>query len=261
MEFAGGGLFVQIEGAIGWLTINQPARLNAMRLDMWQALPAAMGFLERDPIVRCIIVRGAGERAFVSGADIAEFDEVRFDAASNDAFVRTVSAASASIVETPKPVIAMIRGYCIGGGMVIASACDLRFCSAGSRFGVPAAKLGIGYELDNYRRLLDLVGPGRALEMLLTARQFGDAEAFAAGFVNGVVSPDELEQRVRDCAAMMAGNAPRSLAAAKLANRAGLDRRLDADAQAAIDACFDSADFAEGRTAFREKRRAIFKGV
>ncbi len=259
-EFAEGRLQTRSEGAIGWLTINQPERLNAVRYDMWQALPAAVAALEAEPGVRVIVIRGAGEKAFASGADIAEFERERFDAASNHIFTKAVSAATSSLVESPLPVIAMIHGYCIGGGMVIASACDIRIAASNAQFAVPAGKLGLGYELDNYRRLVGLVGPGLAMEFLATARRFTAAETQAAGFLNRVVEPGALAATIADYAAMIATTAPLSLAAAKLAGRAAIDPHLNADAQAAIDVCFDSSDYKEGRAAFSEKRAPRFRG-
>ncbi len=260
MELAGGRLLADAEGPIGWITFNQPERLNAVRYDMWRALPAALASLTSDPAVRAIVIRGAGDKAFISGADIAEFEQERFDAASNRTFTAAVTAATASLIEANRPVIAMIKGFCIGGGMVIASACDIRICAEGSRFGVPAGKLGLGYELDNYARLQSIVGKGIAMEMLATARHFTDAEALQAGFVNRVVAADQLEAIVRDMVGMITKTAPMSLAAAKLASRAAADPALRAPAQAAIDACFDSADYRDGRAAFREKRAPRFNG-
>lgn len=260
MELAGGRLIASVEEPIGWLTFNQPERLNAVRLDMWEALPEAVGLLSENPLVRAIVVRGAGDRAFISGADIAEFDQERSASPSNQVFVRAVSAATAALIEMPRPVIAMIRGFCIGGGMVIASACDIRICAEGSRFGVPAGKLGLGYELDNLARLQSIVGKGFAMEMLATARQFSAEEALQCGFVNRILPVADLEISVRDMAAQIARNAPLSIAAAKLASRAAADPALARQAQAAVDACFDSADYREGRAAFREKREPRFTG-
>lgn len=260
MELAGGRLIASVEAPIGWLTFNQPERLNAVRLDMWQAMPDAVGRLTADPAVRAIVVRGAGERAFISGADIAEFDQQRAASPVNEVFVRAVSAATAALIETPKPVIAMIRGFCIGGGMVIASACDIRICAEGARFGVPAGKLGLGYELDNLARLQAIVGKGIAMEMLATARQFTAEEALQCGFVNRIVPQPDLEMAVTEMAEQIARNAPLSIAAAKLASRAATDPRLAPQAQAAVDACFDSDDYREGRAAFREKRLPRFTG-
>ena len=171
-----------------------------------------------------------------------------------------VSAATASLIEAPVPVIAMIRGFCIGGGMVIASACDIRICSDDARFGVPAGKLGLGYELDNLARLQSIVGRGVAMEMLATARHFSASEALAAQFVNRVVAVAELETTVRSMVDQIAQTAPMSFAAAKLASRAAIDPTLQGEAQRAIDTCFDSEDFKEGRAAFRERRSPNFIG-
>jgi enoyl-CoA hydratase len=260
MDLADGRLITRTDGPIGWLTFNQPERLNAVRLDMWRGLPAAVEALAGDPSVRAIVVRGAGDRAFISGADIAEFDHERFDASSNRSFTTAVSAATASLIEAPKPVIAMINGFCIGGGMVISSACDIRICAEGSRFGVPAGRLGLGYELDNFRRLQSIVGKGVAMEMLATARQFTAEEALAAGFVNRIAPAADLETAVREMAVQIARTAPLSIAAAKLASRAASDPSLAKQAQDAIDRCFDSQDYKEGRAAFSAKREPRFTG-
>lgn len=260
MEFAEGRLIADVEGSIGWLTFNQPERLNAVRLDMWEALPDAVASLLASESVRAIVIRGAGDKAFISGADIAEFDRERFDATSNRIFTAAVTAATASLIEAPKPVIAMIKGYCIGGGMVIASACDIRICAEGSRFGVPAGRLGLGYELDNFRRLQSLVGKGIAMEMLATARQFTAEEVRDAGFVNRIVPLGDLEPSVREMAAQISKTAPLSIAAAKLAGRAAVDASLLPLAQEAIDVCFDSQDYRAGREAFRAKREPQFSG-
>lgn len=260
MEFAGGRLVAAVEGPIGWLTFNQPERLNAVRLDMWQALPAAVAMLVDDPGVRAIVVRGAGDRAFISGADIAEFERVRDGADANHNFTSAVTAATASLAEAPKPVIAMINGFCVGGGIVISSACDIRLCTDGSRFGVPAGRLGLGYELDNLARLQAIVGKGIAMEMLATARHFTASEALQARFVNRIVPAQHLEATVREMVAMIAQTAPLTFVAAKLASRAASDPSFRIIAQQAIDACFNSEDFKEGRTAFREKRQPRFTG-
>lgn len=260
MEYAGGRLIVAQDGPIGWITFNQPERLNAVRRDMWDDLPGAVASLTSRPDVRTIIVKGAGDKAFISGADIAEFDVQRHDAASNRPFTASVTAATASLIEAPVPVIAMINGFCIGGGMVIASACDIRICAAGSRFGVPAGKLGLGYELDNLARLQSIVGRGFAMEMLATARHFTAEEAFQAGFVNRVVAVADLESTVRDMAGMIIATAPLSFAAAKLASRAAVDPSLQGEAQRAIDTCFNSEDFREGRAAFHARRTPNFIG-
>lgn len=260
MEFAGGRLVAAVEGPIGWLTFNQPERLNAVRLDMWQALPEAVGTLVGDAAVRAIVVRGAGGRAFISGADIAEFEQVRHSADANHIFTSAVTAATTSLAAAPKPVIAMINGFCVGGGVVISSACDIRICASGSKFGVPAARLGLAYELDNLARLQSIVGKGIAMEMLATARHFTAEEALQAGFVSRIVPAQHLEGIVREMAAMIANTAPLTFVAAKLASHAATDPSFRIMAQQAIDACFNSEDFKEGRAAFREKRQPRFTG-
>ncbi len=260
MEYAGGRLIVAQDGPIGWITFNQPERLNAVRRDMWDDLPAAVASLTSRADVRAIVVKGAGDKAFISGADIAEFEVQRHDAASNRPFTVSVTAATASLIEAPMPVIAMINGFCIGGGMVIASACDIRICTSSSRFGVPAGKLGLGYELDNLGRLQSIVGRGVAMEMLATARHFTADEALQVGFVNRVVAVADLESTVREIVGMIAATAPLSFAAAKLASRAAVDPSLQGQAQRAIDICFDSEDFREGRAAFHARRTPNFIG-
>ncbi len=259
-QYAEGRILTEAEGIIGWLTFNQPERLNAVRRDMWDAIPTAMAALVADPGVRCIVLRGAGERAFISGADIAEFEVQRNDAVSNREFTGAVSAATAALLSAPLPVIAMIGGFCIGGGLVIASACDIRICTENSRFGVPAGRLGLGYELDNMQRLQGIVGSGIALDMIATARQLTSAEAWRLGLVNDVVSEALLDKTIRTLADQIAATAPMTYAAAKLASRAASDPSLRPAAQGAIDACFDSEDFREGRAAFHARRDPAFKG-
>ncbi len=259
-QFTDGRIQTACEGPIGWLTFNQPERLNAVRRDMWDALPEAVSLLV-DAGVRAIVVRGAGDRSFISGADIAEFDVQRNDAATNRSFTASVTAATSALLAAPVPVIAMIKGYCIGGGMVIASACDIRIAAEGSRFGVPAGKLGLGYEVDNLARLQGLVGSALTLEMIATARQFTADEVFRAGFLNRIVAPDSLDQSIRDLVAEITTTAPMTYAAAKLASGAARDASLNHAAQAAIDACFDSNDFKEGRAAFHARRAPSFTGT
>lgn len=258
-QFADGRIQTVREGPIGWLTFNQPERLNAVRRDMWDVLPAAVAALVNAG-VRAIVVRGAGDKSFISGADIAEFDVQRNDAATNRSFTASVTAATGSLLAAPVPVIAMIKGYCIGGGIVIASACDIRIAAEGARFGVPAGKLGLGYEVDNLARLQGIVGSGMALEMIATARQFSADEMFHAGFLNRIVSLDGLEQSVRALVEEITATAPMTYAAAKLASRAAREPMLGNAAQEAIDACFDSNDFKEGRAAFHARRVPSFTG-
>jgi enoyl-CoA hydratase/carnithine racemase len=250
-------------GSVGTLTFNNPQRHNAVSLDMWQDANAALEDLARDPAVRVVVLTGAGGKAFVSGADITKFESERSTIEAVETYNAAVERFSQTLLDYPKPTIAMIRGYCIGGGVGIAVCCDLRICNEASRFGVPAAKLGLGYALDSIRRLMNLVGPQFVNEMLFTARQFDASEAFHMGFVNKVVADGEIEDYIRKMAETIGGNAPLTIRAVK-----GIVRQLLLDPAAkdaaACDAlvkqCFESADYKEGRRAFLEKRKPVFSG-
>ena len=251
------------EGGIGWMIFNQPEKHNAMSYEMWRAVPQIIADFEGDPEVRVIVLTGAGERAFVSGADISEFESKRSAEENIKIYDAAGAAAQRAIVEATKPTIAMIRGICIGGGLAIALNTDVRICSANSVFAVPAAKLGLGYKYDGIKRLVDIVGPAFAKEIFFTANRFTAEDARIMGLVNRVVPAEELESYVRKYAATIADNAPLTIKAAKLAIHAATqdaDKRDTAKINAAIDACFASEDYIEGRRAFMEKRRAVFKG-
>jgi enoyl-CoA hydratase/carnithine racemase len=252
------------EGAIGWMIFNNPERRNAVSLDMWRAIPEVLGAFEADPEVRVVVFTGAGDKAFVAGADISQFEAERSDSTAEARYSSASAAASAAMAGISKPTIAMIRGYCIGGGLAVALTCDLRICEAGSRFAVPAARLGLGYGFAGVKALIDVVGPAIAKEIFFTARQFDAEEALRVGLVNRVASPTELEPLVRDYARMIGANAPLTVKAAKMAAREALrdpDKRRLAEVEAAVAACFDSADFKEGREAFMAKRTPVFRGV
>ncbi|HEX4196273.1 MAG TPA: enoyl-CoA hydratase [Caulobacteraceae bacterium] len=251
------------DGAIGWMTFNNPLRRNAVSVDMWQAIPEVLAEFEADPAIRVIVFTGAGDKAFASGADISQFAEHRADREANEIYSAHSAEANRAMVRLSKPSIAMIRGYCIGGGMAVALTCDMRICSEDARFAIPAARLGLGYGFDGLKALADLVGPSFAKEIMFTARQFDAAEALRIGLVNRVASSGELEAAVRDTAAMIARNAPLTVKAAKMAVREAMkdpDRRQLDEVSKAIDACFQSQDYAEGRTAFMEKRDPVFQG-
>lgn len=251
------------EFGIGWMIFNNPQRHNAMSLDMWEAVPEIMADFAEDDEVRVIVLRGAGERAFVSGADISEFEKVRSSREETIAYDRKGDVAMASIFNSPKPTIAMVNGYCMGGGAAIAISCDLRMASDKSRFGIPAAKLGVGYQFPGIRKLMDLVGPSFTKEIFFTGRQFSAEEALAMGLVNRVLPAAQLEGYVVETAGTIAGNAPLTINAVK-ATVAELgkdpDQRDLVKTEALVAACFDSEDYAEGRTAFMEKRPPNFKG-
>jgi enoyl-CoA hydratase len=252
------------DGQVGWMIFNNPERRNAVSLEMWRAIPDVLAAFEADPEVRVIVFTGAGERAFVAGADISQFEAERNDAAAEARYSSASAAANAAMAGLSKPSIAMIRGYCIGGGLAVALTCDLRICTEESRFAIPAARLGLGYGFGGVKALIDVVGPSIAKEILFTARQFSAEEALRVGLVNRVAPAAELEGVVRDYAAMIGANAPLTLRAAKLAAREAVrdpDKRRLAEVEAAVAACFDSADFKEGRTAFMEKRAPKFRGA
>ncbi len=253
----------RIEGAIGWMIFNNPERRNAVKAEMWEAIPAIMDAFAADPAVRVIVLRGAGDATFVAGADISEFAQKRSTPEQVATYEAASDEAARRIITSPKPTIAMIRGFCIGGGVGIALDCDLRISADGAKFGVPATRLGLGYGPKGVKRLMDLVGPSHVKEIFFTARHFSAAEALAMGLVNRVVPEAELETYVRSYCLTIAENAPLTMLAVK--------RTVDELAKTSpaadlalcdrlVQACFDSEDYVEGRTAFMEKRRPVFKG-
>ena len=251
-----------VEGGIGWVIFNHPERRNAVCLEMWQAIPVIMDALEADPAVRVIVLRGTGGQAFVAGADISEFEKVRSTPAQVAAYEEISGEAQRRLKQTDKPTIAMIEGFCIGGGMGIAIGTDLRIASSNSKFGIPAARLGLGYGADGIKVLIDLIGPSFAKEIFFTARQFNADEAARMALVNRVVEPAGLEAAVREIAGMIADNAPLTVKSVKVCVRE-IMRGPDMDealCEQVVDTCFASADYVEGRRAFMEKRRAVFAG-
>jgi enoyl-CoA hydratase/carnithine racemase len=251
------------DGAIGWMIFNNPARHNAVSVEMWEAVPDIIADFAGDEAIRVIVLAGAGGRAFVSGADISEFGEKRASRDSVARYNELADAATRAIADCAKPTIAMIQGYCIGGGVAIALCCDLRIASDESRFGVPAARLGIGYAYSGIERLADLVGPSYAKEIFFTARQFDAAEALQMGLINRIRRAAELESYVRDYAETIGANAPLTVGAVKLCVAEYLKDPAERDlaaCQTAVDGCSHSGDYAEGRTAFMEKRRPVFLG-
>ena len=251
------------EGSVGYVIFNNPERHNAVSLDMWQAAGAMLDDFRSDNNIKVVVVTGAGGKAFVSGADISRFEKERSNEESVARYNVTVEKSYAAFHEFPKPTIAMIRGYCIGGGMGLATCCDLRIATEGSKFAVPAAKLGLGYAYPGLKRLVDVVGPSFAMEIFYTARQFTAAEALGMGLVNRVVPDGELESYVKNYAETMAGNAPLTIRAVKTVIGEMMKDESKRDlkrAQAAVDACFKSRDYEEGRKAFMEKRKPAFTG-
>jgi enoyl-CoA hydratase len=256
-------MLAEVDGAIGWMTFNKPARRNAVSLDMWEAIPVILDRFEQDPAVRVIVLKGAGEQAFVSGADISQFEKARSSEATNAAYDRISEEAGRRLATCPKPTIAMIRGFCIGGGLAIALGCDLRIANEDARFGIPAARLGLGYGASGVKKLMEVVGPAFTKEIFFTARHFSAAEAREMGLVNRVVADRSLESYIREYCAMIADNAPMTMHALKR-TVGELTRGEEADLSACerlVKACFDSQDYVEGRRAFMEKRPPVFRGV
>ncbi len=263
MEFADGKILARIKDGVGRITFNQPEKRNAMSVAMWAGMEAALDIFEKDAAVRCVVLTGAGDKAFVSGADISQFDKLRSDADAQKEYSRQTAGGRLRLATFPKPVIAEIRGFCMGGGLGIAMSCDIRIAAEGSQFGIPAAKLGIAYGFDMVRHLVSLVGPAHAHMILMTGERFDAKEAERVGLVNKVVPADALAGEVEALTATLARNAPLSLYANKRTVQAVLADRSDRDIaalNAAMAACFDSEDYKEGRRAFLEKRKPAFKG-
>ena len=256
-------LIVEKDQGIGYLGLNRPEKHNAISYEMWQGIARVMDDFESDAEVRVIVVSGEGGKAFSAGADIAQFEQKRGSADAIEVYNAALQLAQQKLTELAKPTIARIAGYCIGGGLAIALCCDLRIASDDSKFGIPAARLGLGYGYDSLRSLVDLIGPTYAKEILFTARRFSAAETYDMGLVNRVLPRDELDGFVNEYAETIAGNAPLTVKACKqiIAEICkDLDGRdLDLCSRL-IDDCFASADYKEGRTAFMEKRKPKFRG-
>ena len=249
------------EGAVGWLVFNNPERRNAVSLDMWQAIPSVLAEFETDSEVRIVVLAGAGDKAFVSGADISQFESQRAGAEAVQHYEEIAESAQLRLQTFDKPVLAMIRGYCLGDGLNIANCCDLRIASDDSRFGIPAARMGLGYRASSMKNLLDTVGAANAREIMITGRQFTAAEAKAMGLVHRVTENDSLEKAVREYCEMISANAPLTMRTAKRMIRELLKQDYDAALlKKWMKECFDSADYTEGRKAFMEKRKPVFKG-
>jgi enoyl-CoA hydratase len=248
---------------IGWLTFNNPERRNAMSLDMWQATGAVLEDFEQDPEIRVIVMTGAGGKAFVSGADISQFEDQRKNADQAEAYAKISEGAKKRMATMSKPLIAMINGFCIGGGLGVATTADIRIASDASHFGIPAAKLGLAYAFESLSKLVWLVGPAFAKEILFTGRRLNAEEALRIGLVNRVVPADQLEATVREMAMEIARNAPLTVRSAKITIDQAMrdaDKRDMALVEESFRACFDSEDYANGRKAFMEKRTPTFIG-
>ncbi|GAC1627636.1 MAG: enoyl-CoA hydratase [Bradyrhizobium sp.] len=262
-SYAEGKILQSAEDGVGVITFNNPDKRNAMSLDMWEGVGQALIDLRDDPGVRVVILTGAGDKAFVSGADISQFEKNRHNAQASEEYSKRSAAQRALLADYPKPTIACIRGFCLGGGMQVAMMSDIRIAAANSQFGIPAAKLGIAYGYDGLKNLVSLVGPSWARLLMYTGMRIDSAEASRIGLVDRVVPDADLWSATLDIARTISGNAPLAVKAAKITIAQVLkdpDQR-DMDAIKAIGAaCMDSEDFREGRQAFMEKRRPRFTG-
>ncbi len=257
-------LLADVDGPVAWLTFNDPARHNTLSVALQSAVGPVVERWAADDDVRVIVMRGAGERAFVSGADISEFGEERTTPEARQRYAARTGAAWGAWRQVDKPVLAMIDGYCIGGGLLMALQADIRICSDRATFAVPAARLGLGYAADGVRALMNVAGPAVAADVLFSARRLDAAEALNAGIVNRVVPADELLATTQEAAAQIARNAPLTIKACKAAIRASSGRRdpaTDDAVEAMVEACFRSQDYLEGQAAFLAKRDPVFRGV
>ena len=260
-SYADGKILRSHAAGVGTITFNNPARRNAMSLDMWEGLGHVLTELRDDPAVRVVVLKGAGGKAFVSGADISQFEQNRHNAEASADYARRAGMAGKLLGQFPKPTIACIRGFCIGGGMQVAMQADMRIASDDSQFGIPAAKLGIAYGYEGLAHLVSLVGPAWARLLMFTGMKIDAAEAARIGLIERVVAADQLDNAVDDIAHAIAVNAPLAIAAAKttiaqVLKDAG-DRDMDAVRGWSV-RCADSEDFREGRRAFMEKRTPQF---
>jgi enoyl-CoA hydratase len=251
---------IQKAGGVGTVVISNIEKHNAMTVQMWQDFTQAIEQLDADGEVAAIVVKGDGTQAFVSGADISQFESERADAEAQQRYADIYDAAYLAPVRAGKPVIAAIRGICMGGGLGLAAGCDIRVCAADARFRMPAARLGLGYKPAGVDRFVALIGVQNTLDVFMSARVFGADEALRMGFVSRVVPPEDLDRAVDQLVAYMAENAPLTMKAVKLSVNAYLRTATPAQAQAAADAANASEDYREGVRAFGEKRKPVFRG-
>lgn len=253
----------EVADGVGWMTFNNPERRNAMKMEMNEAIVDILEAFGADDEVRVVVMQGAGDKAFVSGADISEFETHRSTPEGRARFDAVAAAAGRAFASLEKPLMAKIRGFCMGGGLATALNADLRITADDGQFGIPAARLGLGYGFAGVHKLVGLIGPAMTSEVLMTARRFSAAEAAAMGLVNRVVPGADLDRVVAELAAQIAANAPLTVAAAKAAVAEAVkdpDRRDLARVEAMVETCFNSEDYIEGRRAFMDKRPAQFHG-
>jgi len=253
----------QRDGAVATVVFSNPPRMNAMTMDMWLAVPRVIAELDADPQVRVIVCKGDGDRAFISGADISQFEKLRGTVEAQVEYNRAVEEAYVAPMKARKPVVASIRGVCMGGGLGFAAACDLRIAADDAVFRMPAARLGLGYSPAGVRRFMNVIGAANTCDIFFTARKFDAQEALRMGFLSKVVPVAELERATAEICAMIAENAPLTVAAAKFAVQQALKDPAERDMATAmrmVEACFASEDHKEGRRAFMEKRKPVFHG-
>jgi enoyl-CoA hydratase/carnithine racemase len=258
-----GRLRIEVHGAVGSIVFDNPTRRNAVTLEMWEELTPAIDRFSDDPEIRVVTLRGAGDAAFVSGADISEFKSKRSTGIDRDRYDRATNVAQQRLYELMKPTVAVVRGYCVGAGVALAACCDVRIASSGARFSVPAAKLGLGYRAAVIRKLMDLLGPSRVLDIFYTAELFDARHAQSIGLVEHVVSEEDLDFFVSDYCGRVCANAPLTLIAAKTVVRE-ISRLSDQYNSVLCDQlvrrCFEIDDFLVALEAFERRERPHFKG-
>jgi enoyl-CoA hydratase len=245
------------------IRFNNPARHNALSVDMWEAVPPLLEQAAADERVRLVVFSGAGDKAFVSGADISQFEDQRAAREAVARYEAMAEAALTGIEHCATPTLACIRGWCIGGGVNVAIACDIRIAASDAVFSIPAARLGLGYRYSAMKNLVDLVGPGIAKDLFFTARRVNADEARALGLVSRVAAPEQLDALLAEYTGALAENAPLTIRAAKAITAEILKPSPEVDHErcaALIRGCFESEDYAEGRRAFMDKRRPVFRG-
>ncbi len=254
----------RIDNGVGYITFNNPEKHNAVSIEMWDALETMLDSFRSNDRVRVIVLNGAGGKSFVSGADISKFDKERSSKEAVLSYNKRTQKVYENLESFPKPTIAMINGYCIGGGLNLAVCCDIRICSEKSKFAMPAAKLSLGYPFSSIKRLFDVMGPGMAKHFMFTADKISAAEALSCGLVQKLISENDIETFVKDYALTISKNAPLTIKAMKQIGVEILKNPDERDlliCEQLASACFDSEDYKEGRKAFMEKRQANFKGV
>ncbi|MEE2759901.1 MAG: enoyl-CoA hydratase [Pseudomonadota bacterium] len=263
MELNTEKMIIRTEDGVGWMIFNNPERRNALAHEMRLAMIEILRSYAEDDAIRAVVMAGNGGKAFVSGADISEFEERRSSPEAIAEFNEVGHQVDVAFEKLEKPLIAMIEGFCIGGGLATALKADMRYATPNSQFGIPAVKLGLGYEAGSVRMLADFVGPAYAAEILMTGRRFDAEEALRMGLINNIVTADKLEKTVMETARVIATNAPLTMCSMKAnvrATRLDPEDRDEARLQELVDACFNSEDYIEGRRAFMEKRQPQWKG-